>query len=64
MKLKKLNNNFDVRKAIEDAGLYKYEIAEALGVCDSGFSKMLRKELPEEKKKEIFGIIERLKCGN
>lgn len=53
--------NTDIRKAITESGLKKYEIAHAIGVTDSWFSKMLRFELPEEKKNQIISAIHQLK---
>lgn len=50
--------NMDVRKAIEDSGLKYWQIADAIGVNDGNFSRMLRTELSEERKQEIFNAIE------
>lgn len=38
----------------------KWQIADCLGIADTTFSKMLRKELPQEKKAEIISIIKEL----
>ena len=53
--------NKEIRKAIEKSGLYKYQIAHEIGVSDAWFSKILRYELPEEKKAEIRKAIKKLK---
>ena len=53
--------NVDIRDAIAESGLKKYEIAHAIGVTDAWFSKMLRFELPAERKTQIFNAIEQLK---
>ena len=53
--------NIDVRKAIENAGLKYWQIADRLGVYDGNFSRMLRRELPQEKKQRIIQIIQDLK---
>ena len=37
-----------------------WRIAEALGIQDSNFSRMLRHELPEARQSEILRIIEDL----
>ena len=59
-----MQNNLDVRFAATSAGVRLWQIADALGITDSSFSRKLRKELSEEQKKTIFDIIERLKvCG-
>lgn len=49
--------NMDVRKAIEDSGLKYWQIADAIGVNDGNFSRMLRTELSQEKKKQIYDAI-------
>ena len=53
--------NSEIRKAIAESGLKKYEIAHAIGVTDAWFSKMLRFELSEEKKNQIINAIHQLK---
>lgn len=55
--------NQDIRREVAGAGLYLWQIAEGLGIPDSGLSRLLRKELSEEKKKEIRSIIKRLTGG-
>lgn len=52
--------NEEIRKLIRTQGLYHYEIADSLGLHDTAFSRLLRKELSEEKKKEIYEVVERL----
>lgn len=52
--------NNDIRRAAAANGVRLWEIAEAYGITDSTFSKLLRKELPHEKKQDIFAIIEKL----
>lgn len=52
--------NVDVRQTASAAGVKLWQIAEALGIADCNFSRKLRRELPAEEKKKIFGIIERL----
>ncbi|RVT56434.1 hypothetical protein [Niallia taxi] len=52
--------NLDIRKAIKESGLPHWLIAEHIGITDSTFSKWLRKELSDETKERIFGIIQRL----
>lgn len=53
--------NLDIRTEISTRGLYHYAVAEELGVSETTFCRMLRKELPANRKKEIFAAIERLK---
>lgn len=53
--------NKDVRKAIKESGHFQWEIAEVLGISEGLLSRRLRRELPQEKKQEIFKVIEQLK---
>ena len=52
--------NLDIRNTAAGNGVRLWQIAEALGIADCSLSRKLRKEMPAEKKQEIFGIIERL----
>lgn len=49
----------DIRKAVAESGVYKYEIAHEMGITDCYFSKMLRypDELSDEKKQQILNAI-------
>ena len=49
--------NRDIKNAAKSAGVYHWEIAEKLGIQDSAFSRKLRKELPQDEKNKILGII-------
>ena len=55
-----MNNNQEIRKAIFESGVKKYEIANALNVTDSTFSRKLRKEFSEDEKEKILKIIDKL----
>lgn len=57
-KANKANN--DVRERAQNAGVYLWQIADGLGMCDSGLSRAMRKELPDDLKVEIFRIIDKL----
>lgn len=52
--------NMDIRQAAAGAGVRLWQIADAIGLNDGNFSRKLRKELPEDEKRKIFGIIENL----
>ena len=52
--------NKDVRSAAGGHGVRLWQIAEALGIADCSFSRKLRKELSEDEKQRIFGIIKDL----
>lgn len=53
-------NNLEIRTAIKKARLYGYEVAAALGLSETGFSRKLRKELPQDEKEKILEVIEKL----
>ena len=52
--------NQDIRSKAKERGVMLWEIAEAIGINDSSFSRKLRRELPDEHKAEIYGIIDRV----
>ncbi|MFB9218848.1 hypothetical protein [Kurthia sibirica] len=53
--------NTDIRKAIEDSGLKYYQVAHAYGLTDSNFSRLLRFELPKEKRERVLEAIKTAK---
>lgn len=53
-------NNKDIRLAAAGAGIHLWQIAQALGVTDSTFSRMLRVELTPDDKQRIVAIISNL----
>lgn len=58
MKAKQMNQ--DIRAAINKKRLRHYEVAAQCGVNIYTFSHWLQKELPEEKKQEIFKAIDEI----
>jgi hypothetical protein len=52
--------NADIKTAMRVAGVHFWRVAECLGLNDGNFSRLLRKELPRERKEQIFAIIEDL----
>jgi hypothetical protein len=50
--------NKDIRQYAKTKGVLLWEVAERLNINDSNFSRKLRKELPENEKTEIKGIID------
>ena len=56
-------SNEIIRRAVQEAGVKLWQIADKLGMNDGNFSRMLRKELPEEKQKEILEIIRESQSG-
>lgn len=55
--------NKDLRSAAGACGVRLWQIADALGISDSAFSRKLRKELPQEEKDKILAVIEQLAKG-
>jgi len=54
-------NNKEIRKTAKNAGVYLWQIAEALGIRDTSFSRELRHELSDKRRAEVFRAIDRLK---
>ena len=52
--------NLEIREEIRKKRLFHYEIADALGISESAFSKWLRSEMNAEKKEKVMQAIERL----
>lgn len=52
--------NQDIRNAAKRADVKLWQIADKLGINDGNFSRRLRRELPQEEKEKIFGIISEL----
>lgn len=52
--------NEDVRNAICSSGVKFWQVADAYGVSDSSFTRLLRTELPRSKKEIILEIISNL----
>ena len=56
-------NNIEIRYAIKESGFKHWQIADMIGVADTTFCRMLRRELPEDKKQEILTAIRAAKGG-
>ncbi len=56
--------NQDIKNFILKNNLKFWQIAEKLNINDGNFSRLLRKELTNEKKDEIFKIVNQLKNNN
>lgn len=52
--------NNEIRIAARDAGIRLWQVAERIGMNDGNFSRKLRRELPDQEKKEILEIIKTL----
>ena len=53
--------NVEIRTELVKVEMKKYELADALGIADSALSRKLRKELPDDEKKQILKIIREFK---
>lgn len=49
--------NIEIRNEAAKNGLRLWEVAEALGITDSTFSRKLRRELPSEQRDHILRMI-------
>lgn len=52
--------NKDIREKARNSGVRLWQIADALGIQESFFSKKLRKELSDEEQAQILNIIDDL----
>ena len=52
-----MQRNLDIRQEARGAGVCLWEIADKLGVHDTRFSCILRRELPDKEKARIREII-------
>lgn len=53
--------NLDIRKYAKDKKINLWEVSERLGYAhETAFSRVLRHELPDETKQQIFKIIDEL----
>ena len=55
--------NMKIRAKARNSGVRLWQIADALGMQESLFSKKLRKELPEDEQERILNIIDDLAKG-
>ena len=55
--------NMKIREKSRNSGVRLWQIADALGMQESLFSKKLRKELPEDEQERILSIIDDLAKG-
>ena len=51
-------NNIEIREAIKESGFRHWQIADMIGIADTTFCRMLRRELPEDKKQEILTAMQ------
>lgn len=51
-------NNIEIREAIKESGFKHWQIADMIGIADTTFCRMLRRELTEDKKQEILTAMQ------
>lgn len=56
--------NTDIRLKAKENGVPLWKIAEKLNISEPTMTRKLRKELPDEEKTKIIGIIAELKGAN
>lgn len=49
--------NTDIRTAAKNSGVFLYAIADKLGISEPTMTRLMRRELPEEKKIQLKAII-------
>ncbi len=52
--------NKEIRNAAGGCGIRLWQVAEAIGMNESAFSRKLRKELPQDEKQKILKVIDNL----
>lgn len=53
-------NNAEIRIEAMKKGVKQWQIAKALGISETYFCKIMRKELSQDKKDEIIQIIDEI----
>ncbi len=53
--------NLEIRQAIKEAKLTQWKVADLMGYSEATIVRKLRKELPQEEKKQILKIIKQNK---
>ena len=56
-------NNFEIRKALMEAGMRNYQLADLLGITEFSLSRKLRKEISKDEQTKILKIIREHKDG-
>ena len=62
--LNQAQSNKDIRAAAAAAGVFLWQIAEAIGVTDGTFSRKLRRELSDDEKAAILQVIQNLSTSS
>lgn len=54
--------NKEIIRAMDQARVYRWEIAAQLGISEPTFYRWLRRELPQDKKEQILKAIEQIRA--
>lgn len=54
--------NEAIRDAIREAGLKQWEVADAYGLCEGNFCRLLRHELNEDQRQRVLFAIAQAKA--
>ena len=57
-------DNYDIKKLADSKGIKMWQIADAYGLHETNFCKLLRYPLDAEKRAKIEKIINDLSCEN
>ena len=57
-------NNKEIRNAAGGYGLKLWQVAEAIGMNESAFSRKLRHELADKDRERVLNAISRLAAGS
>ena len=52
--------NNEIKQMAKEKNIRLWQIADVYGITDGNFSRLLRKELPTDKKEKIVSIINKL----
>ena len=55
-----ISRNKDIKDYIKKSGVQFWRVAERLGMADTSFSRILRYELSNERKQEIYKAVDDL----
>ena len=56
-------SNQEIKETAKNKGVFLWQIADALEISDSYFSKKLRKEFSETEKTRVLDIIDSIAAG-
>ena len=51
------NTNMKIRSAKKEKNIFQWQLAELLGVSEATFTRMMRRELPEDEQEKIVSLI-------